>query len=100
LLDRFKTGPAATVAGALLLIVGGVVVVAHDDLAGTAIAFLGCLIVLRKRARQRKSAALANGSHLGEQDDPHDGGRAEDEPEHPVAAGEEQQGQQHERARD
>ena len=53
MLDRFKTGPGATVAGALLLILGGVVVVAHATLVGTAIAFLGCLIVLRERARQR-----------------------------------------------
>jgi hypothetical protein len=52
-LDRFKTGPGATVVGALLLILGGVVVVAHETLAGTTIAFLGCLIVLRERARQR-----------------------------------------------
>jgi hypothetical protein len=52
-LDRFKTGPGATVAGALLLILGGIVVVAHETVAGTAIAFVGCLIVLRERARQR-----------------------------------------------
>jgi hypothetical protein len=37
----------------LLLIVGGVVVVAHGGLAGTAIAFAGCLIILRERRRQR-----------------------------------------------
>jgi hypothetical protein len=55
-LDRFKTGPGATILGALLLILGGIVVVAHDNLAGTAIAFLGCMIVLRERARQRKDA--------------------------------------------
>ncbi len=55
MLDRFKTGPAATVLGALLLILGGVVVIAHGGLAGTVIAFVGCLIVLRERARQRKS---------------------------------------------
>jgi hypothetical protein len=54
-LDRFKTGPAATVAGALLLILGGVVVIAHRGLAGTTIALLGCLIVLRERARQRRN---------------------------------------------
>lgn len=54
MLDRFKTGPGATVAGALLLILGGVVVVAHETLVGTTIAFVGCLIVLRERARQRK----------------------------------------------
>ena len=54
LLDRFKTGTAATVAGALLLILGGVVVVAHRGLAGTIIAGVGCLIVLRERVRQKK----------------------------------------------
>jgi hypothetical protein len=54
-LDRFKKGPAATVAGALLLILGGIVVIAHQDAAGTVIAFVGCVIVLRERARQRKS---------------------------------------------
>jgi len=53
-LDRFKTGPLATVAGALLLILGGVVVVLHRELVGTTIAFLGCWIVLRERVRQRK----------------------------------------------
>jgi hypothetical protein len=54
MLDRFKTGPGATILGALLLILGGVVVIEHDNLAGTVIAFTGCLIVLRERARQRK----------------------------------------------
>ena len=54
MLDRFKTGPAATVLGALLLILGGVVVVEHGGLAGTTIAFVGCMIVLRERVRQRK----------------------------------------------
>jgi hypothetical protein len=52
--DRFTTGPAATVLGALLLILGGVVVIEHGGLAGTFLAFLGCLIVLRERVRQRK----------------------------------------------
>jgi hypothetical protein len=51
--DRLKTGTGATVLGALLLILGGVVTVAHGGLAGTAIAFLGCLIVVRERARRR-----------------------------------------------
>jgi hypothetical protein len=51
--DRFKTGPVATAAGAFLLILGGVIVVAHDGLAGTIIAALGGLIVLRERARRR-----------------------------------------------
>ena len=55
MLDRFKTGPAITVAGALLLILGGVVVVAHGGPAGAIIALVGCLIVVRERARQRKS---------------------------------------------
>jgi hypothetical protein len=54
MLDLFKTGPGATVAGALLLILGGVVVILHGGLAGTTIAFLGCLIVLRERLAQRK----------------------------------------------
>jgi hypothetical protein len=56
--DRFKSGPAATVAGALLLVLGGVVVVAHGGFAGTAIAFAGCVIVVRERVRQRKRPPL------------------------------------------
>ena len=51
--DRLKTGPGATVVGALLLILGGVVIIEHGGLAGTFIAFLGCLIVVRERARRR-----------------------------------------------
>ena len=51
--DRLKTGPGATVVGALLLILGGVLVIEHGGLAGTFIAFLGCLIVLRERTRKR-----------------------------------------------
>jgi hypothetical protein len=54
LLDFFKSGPGATVVGALLLVLGGIVVIEHGGLAGTAIALLGCLIVLRERTRQRK----------------------------------------------
>ena len=54
MLDRFKTGPGATVAGALLLILGGILVVLHREVAGTTIAFLGCWIVLRERVRHRK----------------------------------------------
>jgi hypothetical protein len=54
-LDRFKTGPAATVAGAVLLISGGIVLVAHGGLAGTVIALVGCVIVVRARARQRNT---------------------------------------------
>ena len=50
--DRFKTGPAATVAGALLLILGGVIVVAHGGLAGTIIAAIGGVIVVRERVRR------------------------------------------------
>jgi hypothetical protein len=57
-LERFKGGPAATIAGALLLILGGVVVVAHGGFAGTTIAFVGCMIVLRERVRQRKRPPL------------------------------------------
>jgi hypothetical protein len=57
-LDRLKSGPAATVAGALLLILGGVVVVAHGGFAGTMIAFVGCVIVVRERVRQRKGPPL------------------------------------------
>jgi hypothetical protein len=53
--DRFTRGPAATVVGALLLVLGGVVVVAHGGLAGTTIALVGCLIVVRDRMRQRKT---------------------------------------------
>jgi hypothetical protein len=53
--DRFTRGPALTVAGAVLLILGGVVVVAHGGLAGTAIALVGCLIVVRERMRGRKT---------------------------------------------
>jgi hypothetical protein len=51
--DRLKTGPAATVVGALLLVLGGVVTLAHGGLAGTVIAFVGCLIVVRERVRRR-----------------------------------------------
>lgn len=53
MLDRFKTGPAATAAGALLMILGGVIVVAHGGLAGTVIAALGGLIVVRERVRPK-----------------------------------------------
>lgn len=52
--DRFRTGPGATVLGALLLILGGVVIIEHGGFAGTVIAFVGCLIVVRERARQRR----------------------------------------------
>ena len=51
--DRLKTGPGATVLGALLLIVGGVVAITGGQLAGTVIAFVGCLIVVRERVRRR-----------------------------------------------
>ena len=52
--DRFTTGPGATILGAVLLILGGIVVIEHGGLAGTTIAFVGCFIVLRERMRQRK----------------------------------------------
>jgi hypothetical protein len=39
----------------LLLVLGGVVVVAHGGLVGTTIALLGCLIIVRDRVRQRKT---------------------------------------------
>lgn len=51
--DRLETGPPATVAGAFLLILGGVIIVAHGGLAGTIVAALGGLIVVRERARRR-----------------------------------------------
>jgi hypothetical protein len=57
-LDRFKSGPAATVTGALLLILGGVVEVAHGGVAGPAIAFVGCVVVVRERLRHRKGDPL------------------------------------------
>jgi hypothetical protein len=57
-LDRFKSGPSATIAGALLLILGGIVVVAHGGLVGPTIAFAGCVIVVRERTRQRKKGPL------------------------------------------
>ena len=52
--DRFTTGTGATVLGALLLILGGVVVIEHGGLAGPTIAFAGCAIVVRERIRQKK----------------------------------------------
>jgi hypothetical protein len=53
--DRFTRGRSATVLGAVLLIAGGVIVVAHGGFAGTAIAVVGCLMVVRERMRQRKT---------------------------------------------
>jgi len=53
--DRFTSGPATTVVGALLLVLGGLVVVARGGVAGTTIALVGCLIVVRDRVRQRKT---------------------------------------------
>jgi hypothetical protein len=38
----------------LLLILGGVIVVAHGGIAGTTIALVGCLIIVRERMRQRR----------------------------------------------
>lgn len=53
-LDRFKTGPVVTVLGALLLVVGGVLVVAHAQTVGTVVAAVGGLIVVRERIRTRQ----------------------------------------------
>ncbi|HZT54448.1 MAG TPA: hypothetical protein VE995_08710 [Gaiellaceae bacterium] len=52
--DRFTTGPAVTVAGACLLIVGGVLVVLHAQAVGTVVAAIGGLIVVRERIRTRR----------------------------------------------
>jgi hypothetical protein len=52
--ERFKTGPAATAVGAFLLIVGGVIVVAHGGFVGTVVAAIGGVIVVRERIRQRR----------------------------------------------
>jgi hypothetical protein len=51
--DRFKTGPALAAVGALLLIVGGVIVVVRGGFVGTAIAAVGGLIVVRERMSRR-----------------------------------------------
>jgi hypothetical protein len=51
--DRLKTGPGATAAGAFLLILGGVIVVAGGGFVGTVVAFVGALIVVRERIRRR-----------------------------------------------
>jgi hypothetical protein len=51
--DRLKTGPGATAVGALLLILGGVIVVAHGGLVGTIVAAIGGVIVVRERIRRR-----------------------------------------------
>jgi drug/metabolite transporter superfamily protein YnfA len=53
-IDRFKTGPAVTAFGALLLVLGGVLVVVHVQTAGTVVAAAGGLIVVRERIRTRK----------------------------------------------
>ena len=52
--DRFKTGPAVTVAGACLLVLGGALVVAHAQTVGTVVAAIGGLIVVRERIRARQ----------------------------------------------
>jgi hypothetical protein len=39
----------------LLLILGGVIIVAHGGFAGTTIAVVGCLIIVRERMRQRRT---------------------------------------------
>ena len=51
--QRFTTGPTATILGALLLVVGGIVVVAGGQLLGTVIAAVGGLMVVRERIRER-----------------------------------------------
>ena len=51
--DRLKSGPAVTTAGAVLLILGGGIVVAHGGLFGTVIAAIGGFIVVRERVRHR-----------------------------------------------
>lgn len=53
--DRFLSGPAATVVGALLLIAGGIAVVAHAQGVGTILAVAGCVLVVRARLKQRSS---------------------------------------------
>ena len=52
-MNRFTTGPTATILGAVLLIVGGIAVVAHAQIVGTVIAAAGGLLVVRERIRQR-----------------------------------------------
>jgi len=51
--ERLKTGTGATVVGALLLILGGVVTILEGGYAGTVIALVGCLMVVRERMRPR-----------------------------------------------
>jgi drug/metabolite transporter superfamily protein YnfA len=53
--ERFTTGPTATILGALLLVVGGIAVVAHAQIVGTVIAAVGGLLVVRERIRQRSA---------------------------------------------
>jgi hypothetical protein len=52
--DRFRTGPGATAVGALLLIIGGAIVVAHGGFVGTIVAAIGGIIVVRERIRSRR----------------------------------------------
>ena len=52
--ERFTTGPTATIVGAVLLVAGGVVVVAGAQIVGTVIAAAGGLLVVRERIRQRE----------------------------------------------
>jgi hypothetical protein len=54
LFERLTTGPAATIVGAVLLVVGGIVVVANAQIPGTIIAAVGGLLVVRERVRQRR----------------------------------------------
>ena len=53
-MNRLRSGPAVTVTGAILLILGGVIVVAHHQLPGTIIAAVGGVMVVRERMRQRR----------------------------------------------
>jgi hypothetical protein len=52
--QRLTTGPAATVLGAVLLIAGGIVVVAGAGTVGTVVAAAGCAIIVRERIRVRQ----------------------------------------------
>jgi hypothetical protein len=47
--NRLETGPGATIVGALLLVIGGIVVVKGAGLIGTVIAAVGGLIIVRER---------------------------------------------------
>ena len=63
--ERFTTGPTATILGAVLLVVGGVVVVAGAQIPGTVVAALGGLLVFFALNVERPYAWLATGLLLG-----------------------------------